>query len=162
MKKEKSKKENNYQLPSVDGFDVIESLNNIQLEKTQNEENVPSVDLNEIKTEKIKFREPTIEELFAKSYTRQKEQMEIAKKEKAKNHLNFILEIGIPADNIEKQLKKQKMVFDSSSIQKYDKMIRGIVELKNEEIIGKVKCRKLIFKVYERAIKHVYFINEML
>jgi hypothetical protein len=73
----------------------------------------------------------------------------------------FTLEIGFPANNIEKQLKKQKILFEPTVIKKYDKLIKSIFDLKNEEIIDKKKCQKLVFKVYERAIKHVYFINEM-
>jgi hypothetical protein len=74
----------------------------------------------------------------------------------------FKLEIGIPANNIVKQLKKQGIEFDPSVIKKYDKIIKGIVDLSNENFISKKKSRKLIFAVYERAIKHVYFIYEML
>ena len=73
----------------------------------------------------------------------------------------FALEIGFPANNIEKQLKKQKILFEPTVIKKYDKLIKSIFDLKNEKIIDKKKCQKLVFKVYERAIKHVYFINEM-
>jgi hypothetical protein len=47
-------------------------------------------------------------------------------------------------------------------IKKYDKLIKSIFDLKNEKIIDKKKCQKLVFKVYERAIKHVYFVYEML
>jgi hypothetical protein len=74
----------------------------------------------------------------------------------------FTLEIGVPANNIAKQLKKQKIEFDPSVIKKYDKLIKGIVCLKNENLISKIKCQKLINEVYERSIKHVYFIYEML
>ena len=74
----------------------------------------------------------------------------------------FTLEIGVPANNIEKQLKEQGISFDPSSIKKYDKLIKGIVGLKNEGFIGRKKCQKLIAKVYERSIKHVCFIYEMI
>jgi hypothetical protein len=74
----------------------------------------------------------------------------------------FTLEIGVPANNIEKQLKKQKIIFDPSSIKKYDKLIKGVIGLKNDGFISQKKCQKLIHKVYERSIKHVYFIYEML
>jgi len=74
----------------------------------------------------------------------------------------FTLEIGVPAYNIEKQLKEQEIEFDPSSIKKYDKLIKGIVGLKNEGFISQKKCQKLIHKVYERSIKHVYFIYEMI
>ena len=74
----------------------------------------------------------------------------------------FTLEIGVPANNIEKQLKKQNITFDPSCIKKHDKLIKSIVDLKNEGFISKNKCQKLIHKVYERSIKHVYFIYEML
>jgi hypothetical protein len=74
----------------------------------------------------------------------------------------FTLEIGVPANNIEKQLKKQGIEFDPSCIKKHDKLIKGIVDLKNEGFIGQKKCQKLIHKVYERSIKHVCFIYEML
>jgi hypothetical protein len=74
----------------------------------------------------------------------------------------FVLEIGVPANNIEKQLKKQNIVFDPSAIKKHDKLIKNILSLKNEGFITKNECQKLIYKVYERSIKHVYFIYEML
>ena len=74
----------------------------------------------------------------------------------------FVLEIGVPANNIEKQLKKQNIVFDPSAIKKHDKLIKGVVDLKNEGFINKDQCQKLIHKIYERSIKHVYFIYEML
>ena len=75
---------------------------------------------------------------------------------------DFTLEIGVPANNIEKQLKKQGIEFDPSCIKKHDKLIKGIVDLKNEGFIGQKKCQKLIHKVYERSIKHVCFIYEMM
>lgn len=75
---------------------------------------------------------------------------------------DFTLEIGVPAYNIEKQLKKQGIEFDPSSIKKYDKLIKGIVDLKNEGFISQKKCQKLINKVYKRSIKHVCFIYEMI
>ena len=113
MKKSKSKK--NYSLPSVDGIDVMELLDNVTIRKTKT--NIPPP---------------------------------------------FTLEIGVPANNIAKQLKKQKIEFDPSSIKKYDKLIKGIVGLRNENFIGEKEKRKLICAVYERSIKHVYFIYEML
>ena len=73
----------------------------------------------------------------------------------------FTLEIGVPANNIEKQLKNQNIEFDPSSIKKYDKLIKGIVGLKNENFISKKKSEKLISAVYERSIKHVYFIYKI-
>ena len=73
----------------------------------------------------------------------------------------FTLEIGVPANNIAKQLKKQKVEFDPSVIKAYDKLIKGIVRLRNENFISEKKKVKLIFAVYERSIKHVYFIYEM-
>jgi hypothetical protein len=74
----------------------------------------------------------------------------------------FTLEIGVPANNIEEQLNKQGIEFDPSCIEKHDKLIKGIVDLKNEGFIGQKKCQKLIHKVYERSIKHVCFIYEMM
>jgi len=74
----------------------------------------------------------------------------------------FTLEIGFPADNIEKQLKSQKVNFDPSCIKKYDKLIKSIVDLKNEDFISKNQSEKLIYKVYARSINHVYFIYEMI
>ena len=73
----------------------------------------------------------------------------------------FTLEIGVPANNIAKQLKKKKVEFDPSVIKAYDKLIKGIVRLRNENFISEKKKVKLIFAVYERSIKHVYFIYEM-
>jgi len=74
----------------------------------------------------------------------------------------FTLEIGVPANNIAKQLKKQKIEFDPSVIKAYDKLIKGIVGLRNENFIGEKKKTKLICAVYERSIKHVCFIYEMM
>lgn len=74
----------------------------------------------------------------------------------------FVLEIGVPAYNIEKQLKRQKIEFDPSVIKKHDRLIKNIVSLKNEGFISKKKCQKLIYKIYERSISHVYFIYEMI
>ena len=73
----------------------------------------------------------------------------------------FTLEIGVPANNIAKQLKKQEVEFDPSVIKAYDKLIKGIVGLRNENFISEKKKVKLICAVYERSIKHVYFIYEM-
>lgn len=75
---------------------------------------------------------------------------------------DFTLEIGVPANNIRKQLKQQKIEFDPSVIKKYDKMIKSIVVLKKEGMIGKKKSQELIHVIYERSIKHVYFIYEMI
>ena len=85
----------------------------------------------------------------------------IKPKTEKKTYPIFTLQIGVPANNIEKQLKKQKIEFDSSCIKKYDKLIKGIVGLKNEEFISEKKKAKLIYAIYERSIKHVYFIYEM-
>jgi hypothetical protein len=75
---------------------------------------------------------------------------------------DFTLEIGVPADNIRKQLKEQKIEFDPSVIKKYDKMIKSVINLKTEGMIGKKKSQELIHAIYERSIKHVYFIYEMI
>ena len=83
-------------------------------------------------------------------------------KQKANIPPPFTLEIGVPANNIAKQLKKQKVEFDPSVIKAYDKLIKGIVGLRNENFISEKKKVKLICAVYERSIKHVYFIYEML
>jgi hypothetical protein len=72
------------------------------------------------------------------------------------------LKIGVPADNIRKQLKEQKIEFDPSVIKRYDKMIKSIINLKTEGMIGKKKSQELIHAIYERSIKHVYFIYEMI
>jgi hypothetical protein len=89
------------------------------------------------------------------------EKNETIKKELVNKPPAFTLEIGVPANNIEKQLKKQKIEFDPSCIKKYDKLIKGIVGLKNEEFISEKKKAKLISAIYKRSIKHVYFIYEM-
>ena len=117
----KKKKVEKYQLPSVEGVDVMELLNNIKIRKEET-----------IKKESV-IIPPT-----------------------------FTLAIGVPANNIEKQLKKQGIEFDPSVIKKHDKLIKGIVGLNNEGFISQKKRIKLIHKVYERSIKHVYFIYEML
>lgn len=75
---------------------------------------------------------------------------------------DFTLEIGVPADNIRKQLKEQKIEFNPSVIKKYDKMIKSVINLKTEGMIGKNKSQELIHAIYERSIKHVYFIYEMI
>ena len=116
----KKKKVEKYQLPNVDGVDVMELLNNIKIRK-----------------------EETIKKDFVNTPP------------------TFTLEIGVPANNIEKQLKKQNITYDPSCIKKHDKLIKGIVDLKNEGFISKNKCKKLILKVYKRSIKHVHFIYEM-
>lgn len=116
MKKSENKKSNKNQLPSVDGIDVMDLLNNISVGKRK-EKNTPP---------------------------------------------DFVLEIGVPANNVAEQLKKQKIEFDPSVIKSYDKLIKGIVDLKNEKFISKKKSVKLICAVYERSIKHVYFIYEIM
>jgi hypothetical protein len=83
-------------------------------------------------------------------------------KEQKKTPPDFTLEIGVPANNIAWQLKKQKIEFDSSVIKLYDKLIKGIVDLRTEKFISKKKSQKLILAVYERSIKHIYFIYENL
>lgn len=75
---------------------------------------------------------------------------------------DFILEMVFPFNNIEKQLKKQKISFDPSVIKSYDKLIKSIIELTNEKFISKKKSGKLLYKVYQRSIKHVNFIYEMI
>ena len=74
----------------------------------------------------------------------------------------FTLEIGVPANNIAWQLKNQKIKFDPSVIKSYDYLINSIVDLRTEKFISKKKCQKLICAVYERSIKHVYFIYKNL
>ena len=74
----------------------------------------------------------------------------------------FVLEIGVPANNIGKQLIKQKIQFDPSVIKTYDNLLKGIVKLKKEKFISSKKSQKLIYSVYERAVKHVYFVYEMI
>ena len=85
----------------------------------------------------------------------------IKPKEQKKTPPDFTLEIGVPADNIRKQLKEQKIEFDPSVIKRYDKMIKSVINLKKEGMIGKKKSQELIHAIYERSIKHVYFIYEM-
>lgn len=75
---------------------------------------------------------------------------------------DFTLEIGVPADNIRKQLKEQKIEFDPSVIKRYDKMIKSVIHLRNEKMISKKKSQELIQTIYERSIKHIYFIYEMI
>ena len=116
MSDKKNKKKVKYQLPSVDGVDVMDLLNGISI-KPKRQKNTPP---------------------------------------------NFLLEIGVPADNIRKQLKEQKIEFDPSVIKRYDKMIKSVINLKTEGMIGKKKSQELIHAIYERSIKHVYFIYEML
>ena len=86
----------------------------------------------------------------------------ILKKQIKNTPPDFSLEIGVPADNIRKQLKEQKIEFDPSVIKRYDKMIKSIINLKTEGMIGKKKSQELIHAIYERSIKHVYFIYEMI
>lgn len=75
---------------------------------------------------------------------------------------DFALEIGVPANNIAEQLQSQEIEFDPSIINTYDNLIKSIVRLKTEKFISKKKSQKLIFAIYERSIKHVYFIYEMI
>jgi hypothetical protein len=86
----------------------------------------------------------------------------IKPKEQKKTPPDFKLEIGVPANNIAWQLKKQKIEFDPSVIKSYDYLINSIVDLRAEKFISKKKSQKLILAVYERSIKHVYFIYENL
>ena len=85
----------------------------------------------------------------------------IKPKEQKNTPPDFTLEIGVPANNILKQLKKQKIKFDPSVIKICDKLIKGIVDLRTEKFISKKKSQKLILAVYERSIKHIYFIYEI-
>jgi hypothetical protein len=85
----------------------------------------------------------------------------IKPKEQKNTPPNFTLEIGVPANNIAWQLKKQKIEFDPSVIKLYDKLIKGIVDLRTEKFISKKKSQKLILAVYERSIKHIYFIYKI-
>lgn len=110
----KNKKKQKYNLPSVDGINVMELLCNITI------------------------------------------------KENKKTPPPFALELGVPANNIEKQLKEQNIEFDPSCIKKHDKLIKAIVDLKNEGFISKNKAQKLIEKIYVRSISHVCFIYEMM
>jgi hypothetical protein len=75
---------------------------------------------------------------------------------------DFTLEIGVPANNIAEQLQSQGIEFDPSIINTYDNLIKSIVRLKIEKFISKKKSQKLIQAIYERSIKHVYFIYEMI
>jgi hypothetical protein len=113
----KKKNKNNYQLPSVDGVDVMDLLDKIRIDVKEQKDKVPPP---------------------------------------------FTLEIGVPANNIAWQLKKQKIEFDPSVIKSYDYLINSIVDLRAEKIISKNKSQKLILAVYERSIKHVCFIYEMI
>jgi hypothetical protein len=142
-----SKKQNkkNYQLPSVDGIDVMELLSQVKIEKIPNEEINPMINFfQELKKE----QEITNPEQTSQS-------------KKINTPPNFTLEIGVPANNIAKQLKKQNIEFDPSVIKTYDKLIKGIVGLRNEKFISKKKSVKLICAVYEKSVNHVSFIYEM-
>ena len=86
----------------------------------------------------------------------------IKPKEQKNTPPDFTLEIGVPANNIAWQLKNQKIKFDPSVIKSYDYLINSIVDLRTENFISKKKCQKLICAVYERSIKHVYFIYKNL
>jgi hypothetical protein len=86
----------------------------------------------------------------------------VGKRKEKKTPPDFVLEIGVPANNIAEQLKKQKIEFDPSVIKICDKLIKGIVDLRSEKFISKKKSEKLIQSVYERSIKHIYFIYENL
>jgi hypothetical protein len=141
-----SKKQNkkNYQLPSVDGIDVMELLSQVKIEKIPNEEINPMINFfQELKKE----QEITNPEQTSQS-------------KKINTPPNFTLEIGVPANNIANQLKKQNIEFDPSVIKTYDKLIKGIVGLRNEKFISKKKSVKLICAVYEKSVNHVSFIYE--
>jgi hypothetical protein len=142
-----SKKQNkkNYQLPSVDGIDVMELLSQVKIEKIPNEEINPMINFfQELKKE---------QEITNPEQTSQSKKINMPPP--------FTLEIGVPANNIAKQLKKQKIEFDPSVIKTYDKLIKGIVGLRNEKFISKKKSVKLICAVYEKSVNHVSFIYEM-
>jgi hypothetical protein len=142
-----SKKQNkkNYQLPSVDGIDVMELLSQVKIEKIPNEEINPMINFfQELKKE---------QEITNPEQTSQSKKINMPPP--------FTLEIGVPANNIAKQLKKQKIEFDPSVIKTYDKLIKGIVGLRNEKFISKKKSVKMICAVYEKSVNHVSFIYEM-
>jgi hypothetical protein len=88
--------------------------------------------------------------------------IKVEKKQIKKLPPDFSLEIGVPANNIAEQLKSQGIEFDPSIINTYDNLIKSIVRLRTEKFISKKKKTKLIFAIYERSIKHVYFIYEMI
>jgi len=141
----KKQKKLNYGLPSVMGIDVMELLSQVKIEKIPNEEINPMINFfQELKKE----QEITNPEQTSQS-------------KKINTPPPFTLEIGVPANNIAKQLKKQKVEFDPNVIKAYDKLIKGIVGLRNENFISEKKKVKLICAVYERSIQHVYFIYEM-
>lgn len=85
----------------------------------------------------------------------------IKKKPIKKTPPDFTLDAGL-TNNIAKQLKSQKIEFDPSVIKAYDNLIESIIRLRNEKFISKKKKTKLIFAIYERSVKHVYFIYEMI
>jgi hypothetical protein len=142
-----SKKQNkkNYQLPSVDGIDVMELLSQVKIEKIPNEEINPMINFFQGLKKEQEITNPE----------------QTSQSKKINTPPNFTLEIGVPANNIAKQLKKQKIEFDPSVIKTYDKLIKGIVGLRNEKFISKKKSVKLICAVYEKSVNHVSFIYEM-
>ena len=142
-----SKKQNkkNYQLPSVDGIDVMGLLSQVKIEKIPNDDINPMINF----FQKLKDEQEIINPEQA------------SQSKKINTPPTFTLEIGVPANNIAKQLKKQKIEFDPSVIKTYDKLIKGIVGLRNEKFISKKKSVKLICAVYEKSVNHVYFIYEM-
>jgi hypothetical protein len=144
-----SKKQNknrlNYGLPSAMGIDVMELLSQVKIEKIPNEEINPMINFfQELKKE---------QEITNPEQTSQSKKINMPPP--------FTLEIGVPANNIAKQLKKQNIEFDPSVIKTYDKLIKGIVGLRNEKFISKKKSVKMICAVYEKSVNHVSFIYEM-
>jgi hypothetical protein len=142
-----SKKQNkkNYQLPSVDGIDVMGLLSQVKVEKIPNEEINPMINFFQGLKKEQEITNPE----------------QTSQSKKINTPPNFTLEIGVPANNIAKQLKKQNIEFDPSVIKTYDKLIKGIVGLRNEKFISKKKSVKLICAVYEKSVNHVSFIYEM-
>jgi hypothetical protein len=142
-----SKKQNkkNYQLPSVDGIDVMGLLSQVKVEKIPKEEINPMINFFQGLKKEQEITNPE----------------QTSQSKKINTPPNFTLEIGVPANNIAKQLKKQKIEFDPSVIKTYDKLIKGIVGLRNEKFISKKKSVKLICAVYEKSVNHVSFIYEL-
>ena len=130
-KKNKDKK-GNYTLPTIEGFNVIESLGKITI-KTETTKHIPLLSCNVSESRTINKNTPP----------------------------SFVLDMENYTESIKKQLKKQNVCFDPSVIKSYDKLIKGIIALKREGFITKKKQDSLIYKILQRAIKHVYFIYEM-
>jgi hypothetical protein len=70
--------------------------------------------------------------------------------------IEFLLELGVPQDNLEHQLAKQNVEFDEKKIRRFDKFIRSLIKMKNSEIITKKQFNKIVNVIYLETVNHIH------